>query len=170
MTDTTPETARLTADVVLFGEEETGGHLHVLMIRRGKEPYLGRWALPGGHVDPEEFTPDAARRELAEETGLLLDRRVPLEYVSAYADPGRDPRGRYVSFAYTAHLAALPTVTAGDDAAAAEWVLVDELLDDENAAAFDHAQIIHDALRLTVTSNHRHGGRAPGIADAATTR
>lgn len=145
MTDTTPETARLTADVVLLGEH--AGQLYALVIRRGWDPYQGHWALPGGHVDVGEDVKDAAYRELAEETNIGVGA---LEFVGAYADPGRDPRGRYVTFAYTALLGHLPDPTAGDDATEAKWVLVDELLATGAKLAFDHRQIIHDALRVVL--------------------
>lgn len=144
-TDTPPETARLTADVVLFGEEDD--QLYVLMIRRGWDPYAGHMALPGGHVDTGEDTEAAAHLELFEETGLRVGH---LEYVGVYAKPGRDPRGRYVDFAYTTLLGRLPEPTAGDDATAAEWVLVDEALASGTKLAFDHQQIIHDALRVAI--------------------
>lgn len=136
------ETARLTSDVVLFGKRD--GEVFVLMIRRGWDPFAGHLALPGGHVDVDEDTEAAAHRELTEETGLHVGR---LTYVGAYAEPGRDPRGRYVTFAYTALLADLPEPTAGDDATAAEWVLVREALLPGTKLAFDHGQIITDAMR-----------------------
>lgn len=145
MNDTTPETARLTADIALFGESD--GDLYVLMIRRAHDPFAGHLALPGGHVDAGEDTEDAAHRELTEEAGLRLGL---LEYVGVYAKPGRDPRGRYVDFVYTASLDYLPEPTAGSDAATAEWVLVDEALATETELAFDHKQIIGDALRVVV--------------------
>lgn len=147
MNDTTPETARLTADIVLFGRRD--GHIHVLMIRRGYDPFAGHLALPGGHVDAGEDIEDAALRELAEETGLRL-RPGNLAYVGTYAEPGRDPRGRYVTFAYTGIFDHLPEPTAGDDATAAEWVLVDEALASGTKLAFDHGQIVYDALRVAL--------------------
>ena len=58
----------LTVDCVVFGFDE--GDLKVLLIQRGLEPFAGRWALPGGFVRVEESLEGAARRELAEETGL----------------------------------------------------------------------------------------------------
>lgn len=135
------ETVRLTADVVLLAAREDG-QLCVLLIRRGWPPFEGRWALPGGHVDPGEETVSAARRELHEETGL---HAVDLFPVGVYATPGRDPRGRYVTFAYTTTLSGLPPLpTAGDDAKEAQWWPVRELTED--GLAFDHYRIITDAL------------------------
>ena len=138
------ETAVLTADVVLlaFGED---GRPHVLLIQRRKNPFADRWALPGGHVDEGEETADAARRELVEETGLDVGE---LTYVGVYATPGRDPRGRYVTFAYTAILDGPPlSPTAGDDAAKARWWPIR----DTPPLAFDHHQIVGDAIAAEPT-------------------
>lgn len=136
------ETVRLTADVVLLANKDD--ELHVLLIQRRWDPFEGRWALPGGHVDPGEDTKHAARRELAEETGLHINT---LERVGAYATPGRDPRGRYVTFAYTATLhGVLPRPTAGDDAAEARWFPVDTVLNRPETLAFDHQLIIIDTV------------------------
>jgi 8-oxo-dGTP diphosphatase len=143
-TETMPESARLTADVVLFGQRD--GALHVLLIRRRWAPFEDCWALPGGHVDPGEHTHAAAHRELAEETGIRLTR--PVSPFAVYADPGRDPRGRYVTFAYTSRLADTPAPTAADDAADARWLPVDQAL--SGPLAFDHGRIIRDALRLVL--------------------
>jgi len=138
------ETARLTADVVLFGVKD--GVPYVLLIKRRWDPFEGRWALPGGHVDVGEDTAVAAARELAEETGLAVER---LDYVDAYAEPGRDPRGRYVTFAYVAVVQGLPEPTAADDAAEAEWVPLREALRDE-FLAFDHSHIVADSRDLAL--------------------
>ncbi|OXM70736.1 MULTISPECIES: NUDIX domain-containing protein [Amycolatopsis] len=142
----TDELARLTADVVLLGRD-TDGALRVLLIRRGWDPFAGCWALPGGHVDAGEDTEDAARRELAEETGLHIQALTP---VGVYAAPGRDPRGRYVTFAYTATLTGpLPTPSAGDDATEARWWPVTELEAAPELLAFDHQRLITDAVTTT---------------------
>jgi 8-oxo-dGTP diphosphatase len=143
MTDTIPETARLTADVVLLADHDHV--IHVLLIRRGWDPYKDHWALPGGHVDTGEDTEGAARRELEEETGLAGGREFHL--VGVYAEPGRDPRGRYATFAYVTWTTGLPQPTAADDAAEARWMPVDELLAGDTPLAFDHRRIISDAMR-----------------------
>jgi 8-oxo-dGTP diphosphatase len=156
MTETTPETARLTADVVLFAKHDR--QLWVLMIRRGWEPFSGWWALPGGHVDPNEDTDVAARRELAEETGLHLAADA-LTLMGAYAEPDRDPRGRYVAFAYTAYADSLQSPNPGDDASAACWLPVEHLLYLDEVA-FDHKRIIRNAytrhlIRARKAEGHR---------------
>lgn len=144
MTEKQPEIARMTGDVVAFSRN-ADGEVCALVIERGWEPYEGCLALPGGHVDQGEDTETAARRELAEETGLSIGS---LELVGVYAAPNRDPRGRYVTWAYTGWRHGMPQPTAGDDADAARWVTVDELL--AGRLAFDHHQIIHDALRVAL--------------------
>lgn len=147
MSEIGPETAQLTADVVLFAEDDD--QLYVLVIRRGWPPFEGCWAVPGGYVDPGEDTMEAAGRELGEETGLTAEA---LRLVGVYADSGRDPRGRFVSFAYAARLPQLIEPVAGDDAAEARWMPVDEALSVPNRLAFDHYVIVHDALRVIAAS------------------
>jgi 8-oxo-dGTP diphosphatase len=145
MTEIGPEATQLTADAVIFAEHDD--QLHVLVIRRGWPPYEDCWALPGGYVDPGEDTMQAAYRELREETGLTV---AALRLVGVYANPGRDPRGRFVSFAYTTLLDGLREPIAGDDAKSAGWITVNEALSEPSRLAFDHYQIIHDALRAVV--------------------
>ncbi len=112
----------------------------VLLIRRGHPPFVGAYALPGGFVDVGETVEDACRRELMEETGVKAGR---LTLIGVYSDPKRDPRGHSVAVAFLTRIRAV-TPTAGDDAAAAEWV--------ENwrrsEVAFDHKDILRDAVRM----------------------
>lgn len=129
------------ADVVMLARH--GDELQVLLIERGWPPYEGRLALPGGHVDGGEDFEAAAQRELLEETGVTAAR---LDRVGTYDAPGRDPRGRYVSVAFLAVLDEMPTATPGDDANAAAWHPVDEVLANRDTLAFDHARILVDAL------------------------
>ncbi|MGE7391384.1 NUDIX hydrolase [Streptomyces sp. NPDC004126] len=122
-----------------------GGTLHVLLIRRGQEPYAGAWALPGGFVLPRESAETAARRELAEETGLppALVTALHLEQLRTYSEPDRDPRMRVVSVAFTALVPDMPEPAAegGGDADRARWMPVGEAAE----LAFDHGLILADA-------------------------
>lgn len=119
--------------------------LVVLLIERGKEPFRGRLALPGGFVRAGEDLLDAAIRELGEETGLD-GRALHLEQVGTYAAPGRDPRGRVASVSYLAIAPGLPAPEAGTDAAAASWEAVEYGGIDRRRLAFDHDQILHNAV------------------------
>jgi 8-oxo-dGTP diphosphatase len=126
----------LTADVVLF--TFTRRAPHVLLIQRGHDPFRGRWALPGGHVEPGEYPIAAALRELREETGIELAAAEP---VGIYDTPGRDPRGPVTTHAFTALVGRPYPLRAGDDAADAGWFRLDVALGDM-PLAFDHAQIV----------------------------
>ncbi len=127
-------------DTVVFSGEPSARK--VLLVQRGSDPFVGCWALPGGFVDEDERPVAAARRELAEETGLIWEG--PLVPIGTFGDPARDPRGWTVSASYLADLGLEePTVVGGDDAAEAAWFPVDELPAD---LAFDHAEMIAAAL------------------------
>jgi 8-oxo-dGTP diphosphatase len=129
------EVIKLTADVVAVAEGK------VLLIKRGWDPFKGCWALPGGHVDEGETARDAARRELDEETGVIMHS--DFIEIGAFHEPGRDPRGRYVTVAYRADLEWGVIPFAGDDAVEARWWPLDAL----PPLAFDHADIIAAAVR-----------------------
>lgn len=109
-----PRVAALsTADIVIFTIREH--RLHVLLVKRGKDPYHGMLALPGGFVRPGESLEDTAKREPLEETGLDATKMV-LEQVHTYSLPERDPRGRVVTTAFLAIAPNLPRAIGGSDA------------------------------------------------------
>jgi 8-oxo-dGTP diphosphatase len=130
----------LTCDTVVFAGPADARK--VLLIRRGIEPFLGSWALPGGFVDEGEHLVDAARRELCEETGLAWDGE--MTSVGTFGDPGRDPRGWTVSAVYVADIGLeTPMVVGGDDAAEARWFFADDL---PPKMAFDHNEVVAAAI------------------------
>jgi 8-oxo-dGTP diphosphatase len=135
----------MTADVVAFTEID--GKLHVLLIQRGRDPFAGSWAFPGGFVEENEPLAAAARRELLEETGFSPDGALPLVALGAYGDPGRDPRGHTVSavFLLWVPAEARAAVAGTDDATDARFLAVTTEL--PATLAFDHAKILADALQ-----------------------
>ena len=149
----------VTADVALFSIRD--GVLEVLLIERGGKPYIGAWALPGGFVRPDEDLKAAAVRELAEETGLA-ERPWHLEQLGAYGAPGRDPRMRVVTIAYWAVCADMPDVRGGGDAAAADFVRMEDIERGAARLAFDHERIVRDAAER-IRSGMEHTALAAGF-------
>jgi 8-oxo-dGTP diphosphatase len=130
-----PKTPLLATDCAVFDAKG-----RVLLVRRKNPPFQGHYALPGGFVDIGETVEDACRRELREETGVKPGR---LRLVGVYSDPKRDPRGHTCSVVFLA-VVRWAKASAGDDAAAVEWV------DEWRKAdlAFDHAKVLADASRM----------------------
>lgn len=128
---------QVTVDVVIFTIQQ--GVLKVLLVKRRIEPFIGRFAIPGGFVLEDEDLDQAAARELREETGVS---DVYLEQLYSFGKPDRDPRGRVVTIAYFALISADRKLKAGSDAAEAAWFPVDDL----PQLAFDHATILNYAL------------------------
>ena len=125
----------VTVDAVVFSMSE--GSMRVLLVNRGKEPYKGKWAVPGGFIEIDEELEDAIARELKEETGLT---GVQLEQMRTFGKCGRDPRGRQISIAFTGIVTeGLDKIRAGDDAAKVQWFGIEELPKD---LAFDHDEMI----------------------------
>jgi 8-oxo-dGTP diphosphatase len=129
-----PETPKLMVDVVIPAEEG------VVLIRRGSDPFEGQWALPGGFVEVGETVEQAAVREAAEETGLVVELA---HLVGVYSEPERDPRGHNVSVAFLARVFGGELLASTD---ASEVSVLDPGAVD---LAFDHSRIIDDALSLS---------------------
>ncbi len=122
----------VTVDVVLLTVRS--GRLSVLLVERRHHPFRGSWALPGGFVEPDDDLDGAARRELEEETGVLVSgfgesvALGHLEQLRSYGTPGRDPRMRVISVAYVGlHHAERAGRGAGSDAADVRLWAIDDL-------------------------------------------
>ena len=87
----------ISVDCIIFGFSK--GELSLLLLKRNFEPAKGEWSLMGGFVQENESVDDAAKRVLAELTGL---EQVYIEQVGAFGAIDRDPGGRVISIAYYA--------------------------------------------------------------------
>ena len=131
---------RLCVDAVVFGYTAKGS-ISVLLIKRTIEPFIHRWALPGGFVLNGETLEDAVTRELLTEAGVHINY---LEQLYTFGQPARDPRGRIISIAYFGLVN--PTnfkLAASSDAEDASWFDIKNL----PALAFDHADIVATAVK-----------------------
>ncbi len=126
----------VTTDCVIFTFDDY--RLKVLLIKRGIDPFKGRWAFPGGFLNINESAEAGALRELREETGLAM---AFVEQLHTFSSVDRDPRERVISIAYYA-LVKHSEVAGGDDAAEARWFALDEI----PPLAFDHDYILRVAI------------------------
>ncbi len=127
-----------TVDNIIFGFEN--GDIKVLLIKRGEEPYMSQWALPGYFVNENESLRGAARRVLKQLTSI---ENVFLEQIGAFGEIDRHPSGRVVTVAYYSLIKIADyQVTASSIARKASWFKLDEI---ENLA-FDHRKILDKAL------------------------
>ena len=127
----------VTTDCVIFGFDE--GELKVLMIERSIEPFIGKWALPGGFVGEEETAEECAKRILQKETFL---ENIYMEQLYSFSDIKRDPRFRVISIAYYALVKLSDyNAQAGTDTTNIKWFSISDIPD----LAFDHANILEVA-------------------------
>jgi 8-oxo-dGTP diphosphatase len=121
---------KVAADVVMM----KGGC--VLLVKRAFPPDKGSWAIPGGYIEWDESPEDAARREVNEETGLVVDK---LRLLDILGDPTRHPDQLITAlFLGEAH----GEVRAGDDAEDATWFPVNAL---PEKMALDHRDAVEKA-------------------------
>lgn len=129
----------VSVDCIIFGFHE--GELNLLLLKRNFEPALGEWSLMGGFVQENESVDDAAKRVLAELTGL---DQVYMEQVSSFGAIDRDPGERVVSIAYYA----LININEYDRELVqrhnAFWVNINEL----PPLIFDHQAMVEQARTL----------------------
>ncbi len=129
----------ISVDCIIFGF--SGGELSLLLLKRNFEPARGEWSLMGGFVQENESVDDAAKRVLAELTGL---DEVYMEQVGAFGNVHRDPGGRVVSIAYYA----LVNINEYDRELVRQhnafWININEL----PPLIFDHSAMVEKARAL----------------------
>jgi len=137
----------ITLDAVVCAAEQ------VLLVRRGRCPGKGLWALPGGFLDANERLCEGALRELLEET--TLDLRDPglgsqLRGSAIFDHPDRSQRGRIITHAYHFELpgSTTPDVKGSDDAAEARWIPISSLPLMEDQFFDDHFHILDQFLSI----------------------
>src|SRR4051812_40273781 len=130
----------IVVDVALFTVHEQ--RLELLLTRRPRPPFQGRWSLPGALVRPQETLDAAAARALRDHAGV---EGIYLEQLYTFGQPGRDPRGRWISVAYYALLRP-EQIGAAATPAERELCWVDPRGIHE-PLAFDHAHIVEYALQ-----------------------
>jgi len=116
-----PDSPRVGVGAVILDGER------VLLIQRGGTTLSGKWSIPGGLVELGETTRDAVRREIAEECGLEIEL---VDVCGVLDRVVRDAAGRVrYHWVLVDFLAVVRggTLCAGDDAADARWVPIDEV-------------------------------------------
>jgi 8-oxo-dGTP diphosphatase len=132
----------MTVDAAIF--RRSGDIWEILLIKRGREPFLGMWALPGGFVEMDETLEEAVERELEEETGLS---GIILQQLHTFSKVNRDPRHRTISTVFWGLFNEnSDTPEAGDDASALEWFDIFGL----PKLAFDHLEVLTLAIQKLV--------------------
>ncbi len=133
-----------------------GGKLQVLLWKRGREPFLGAWSLPGGYLEPGETLEESIRRQLA----LKVDVRelAHLEQLETLSDLERNPREWEVA---TAYVGLVPTDADPDVPKDTRWYPVARLPE----MAFDHGEIAlagRERLRAKLSYTNVGFALAPG--------
>lgn len=136
------KTHEITVDVVIFTIQK--GTLKVLLVQRSKEPFINKWAIPGGFVRLSENLDEAAKRLLYEKSNL---KDVYLEQIYTFGDPLRYPNSRVITVAYFALIRSENLVLkfdkSTDNIKDVSWHSVYDL----PPLAFDHKTIIEYASK-----------------------
>lgn len=131
-------------DTVVFTVKQ--GELLTLLVRRTENAhnYAGQWSLPGGIVDEDKHasTEETAIKKLEAKTNIQLRY---LEQLKTYSGKDRDERGWSLSVAYFILMQHVDDLLDSDEVSESRWVPVSQL-DEYEPFAFDHRQIIDDAI------------------------
>src|SRR5215212_6359123 len=102
--------------------------MEVLLVRRNKEPYQGKWSFPGGSIEPGETSREAARREALEETGVEVEVLDVADVIDSIHPPANGHPGyHYVLIDFLAVPTGRCDPVASTDVSEARWVPLDDL-------------------------------------------
>lgn len=111
----------------------------VLLVRRGHAPLKGEWSLPGGALEVGETLEEGVKREVLEETGLVVQ---PVSMVEVVDRIARDDKGRvqyhYVLVDFLCRILSGSPACASD-AVGIRWAPINDL---EEIAAFTRDVIL----------------------------
>ncbi|KAJ3108311.1 hypothetical protein HDU96_007550 [Phlyctochytrium bullatum] len=144
--DTVYKNPATTCDALVVRKNTVKDIYELLVIQRGRNPYKGFWALPGGFIEYGEDPEDAAFRELEEETRLrrLTTSTDAIQLITVRGKGDRDPRQHIITIAYAVKIdpTSLSLCAAADDAKGAQWLPLDAIGGEEYPLAFDHVEIV----------------------------
>ena len=132
------KTHEITVDTVILTIKNNA--LQVLLIKRLKEPFIDKWAIPGGYVRMSETLEQAAVRILKEKTNV---DNVYLEQLYTFGDPLRHPDSRVITCVYFALVRYQDVKVMESDNVS--WYPIDDL----PSLAFDHKEIVDYARTRT---------------------
>ena len=135
---------KVVVDVILC--QKLDNTYYYPLVKRNFDPYKGKWALPGGHVEDEDTILESVVKEVKEELGLEIEE--DWVHIAGYVDdPKRDPRGRYISFVSYVTLpllkeSELPPLEGDIEVQEVKWFTSKQIK--ELDLAFDHNKILMD--------------------------
>ena len=140
----------LTTDAIVLRKHKNDEFHDILLVTRGKEPFAGKLAFPGGFVNYGENPEHGCIRELKEETDL---DGLDIELLTVRGDPKRDPRRHVVTIVYIVNVDSDANPKGGDDAKDAKFYnLKDIIQNQKNNMSFDHYSIIEELVEKKLTN------------------
>lgn len=134
------EKFHVAVDSIIFGYDEGGRELKLLLLKRNFQPAMGEWSLMGGFLNKEESIDNAAKRILHQLTGLS---DVYMEQLYSFGEIDRDPGDRIISVAYFALIKINDSDLELVKNHGATWVPISSL----PQLIFDHNQMVERAMK-----------------------
>ena len=135
----------LAADAIVLRKHKNDQFHDILLVTRGKDPFYGKLAFPGGFVNYGENPEHGCLRELKEETEL---DGLDIELLTVRGDPKRDPRRHVVTIVYIVNVDPDAKPKGGDDAKDAKFYDLKNIIETQkDNMSFDHYSIIEELVQ-----------------------